>query len=86
MDSSLDRSGDSLGADRTCSRPGCRRYADRTVTVDYAAQLLVVGPLQPATRQGAIEGSYDLCSPHADRHAGPSGWQVVRYEPGHASR
>ena len=67
-------------------RPGCRRYADRTVTVDYEAQLLVVGPLQPASRRGAIEGSYDLCEPHADRAAGPSGWQVVRYEPGHASR
>ena len=72
--------------DRTCSRPGCRRYADRTVTVDYEAQLLVVGPLQPASRRGAIEGRYDLCEPHADRAAGPSGWQVVRYEPGHASR
>ena len=71
--------------DRTCSRPGCRRYADRTVTVDYEAQLLVVGPLQPASRRGAIEGSYDLCEPHADRHAGPTGWQIVRYEPGHAS-
>lgn len=67
--------------DRTCSRPGCRRYADRTVTVDYAEQLLVVGPLQPASRRGAIEGSYDLCEPHADRHAGPAGWRIVRYEP-----
>ncbi|MGM1030252.1 MAG: DUF3499 family protein [Actinomycetota bacterium] len=69
-----------------CSRPGCRRYADRTVTVDYAAQLLVVGPLQRASRQGAIEGSYDLCDPHADRASGPNGWQVVRHEPDRAPR
>jgi len=72
--------------DRTCSRPGCRRYADRTVTVDYAAQLLAIGPLQPASRRGAIDGSYDLCAPHADRATGPAGWQIVRYEPGQASR
>lgn len=72
--------------DRLCSRPGCRRYADCTVTVDYAAQLLVVGPLQAASRQGTIDGSYDLCEPHADRAAGPTGWQVVRYQSGHAGR
>ncbi|KAA6430830.1 DUF3499 family protein [Agrococcus sediminis] len=71
---------------RTCSRPGCRRYADRTVTVDYGEQLLVVGPLQPASRRGAIEGSYDLCDPHAERAAGPAGWRVVRHEPGRAPR
>lgn len=69
-----------------CSRPGCRRYADRTVSVDYAEQLLVVGLLQAVSRQGAIEGSYDLCEPHADRQAGPAGWQVFRYQPGHADR
>lgn len=72
--------------ERTCSRPGCRRYADCTVTVDYGEQMLVVGPLQPASRQAAIDGSYDLCAPHADRHAGPTGWCVVRYQPGHADR
>lgn len=66
---------------RTCSRPGCRHYADRTVTVDYAEQLLVVGPLQPASRAGTIEGSYDLCDPHADRASAPTGWRVVRHEP-----
>lgn len=69
-----------------CSRPGCRRFADRTVTVDYDAQLLVVGPLQAASRRAAIEGSYDLCEPHADRASGPAGWQVVRYVPGDARR
>ncbi|ERG64937.1 MULTISPECIES: DUF3499 family protein [Agrococcus] len=71
--------------ERMCSRPGCRRYADRTVTVDYGAQLLVVGPLQPASRRGAIEGSYDLCEPHAERATGPAGWQVARHEPGRAA-
>lgn len=65
---------------RTCARPGCRRYADRTVTVDYDGRMLVVGPLQAASRQGAIEGSYDLCDPHAARATGPEGWTVVRHE------
>lgn len=69
---------------RTCSRPSCRYEAERTVTVDYAARLLVVGPLQRASRQGAIEGSYDLCEPHAARATAPSGWSVVRHDPGAA--
>lgn len=55
------------------------------MTVDYAAQVLVVGPLQGSSRQGAIEGSYDLCEPHAARASGPSGWQVVRHDPGRAT-
>ena len=71
---------------RTCSRQGCRHYADCTVTVDYAERLLVVGPLQPSTRQGAIDGSYDLCEQHADAASGPQGWSVVRHEPGRAGR
>lgn len=60
---------------RSCSRVGCRREAEATLTYDYADSLVVVGPL-------ALEvepHSYDLCHRHAEDLSVPQGWTVLRH-------
>lgn len=57
-----------------CVKPTCRNYADCTLTNDYEARVMVIGPLTGSPVQGGL----DLCSDHAARTTAPQGWQIVR--------
>jgi hypothetical protein len=60
---------------RRCAQPVCSREAFATVTIDYDARTMALGPLAPAE---TAEG-YDLCQVHARRLTPASGWQLIRH-------
>ncbi|WP_430592383.1 DUF3499 family protein [Humidisolicoccus flavus] len=60
---------------RPCTKATCRHFAERTLTYDYGARLVVIGPLAPERN-----GGYDLCSVHADRISTPKDWQIIRHQ------
>ncbi|MWB98858.1 DUF3499 family protein [Agromyces seonyuensis] len=60
---------------RACSRPACSAEAVATLTYDYAASIVVIGPLSFVREPH----SYDLCARHAERTSPPRGWQVIRH-------
>ena len=60
--------------DRFCVKPTCRNYADFTLSYDYEARVMVIGPLAPEQ----ASGGYDLCEVHAGRLKAPSDWTLIR--------
>lgn len=59
---------------RNCSRPGCQRPAAATLEFNYADQIAIIGPLQPAGNPHR----WDLCEEHVERTSVPQGWRLVR--------
>ena len=59
---------------RRCSRAGCGRPAQSTLTYVYRDSTAVLGPL--ATQ--AEPHGYDLCGHHASLLSAPRGWDVIR--------
>lgn len=59
---------------RNCSRPGCQRPAAATLEFNYADQIAIIGPLQPAGNPHR----WDLCEDHVERTSVPQGWRLVR--------
>lgn len=59
---------------RRCSRSGCTRQANTTLTYVYADSTAVMGPLAAYPEPH----SYDLCEAHSERLTVPRGWEVVR--------
>ena len=62
---------------RVCSRAGCRRIAEQTLTYVYADSTAVLGPLATFAEPHA----YDLCLEHAERTTLPLGWTVIKQDP-----
>lgn len=62
-----------MTVNRTCSRPGCQRPAVATLEFNYADQLAIIGPLQPAGNPHR----WDLCEDHVRRTTVPQGWRLV---------
>lgn len=60
---------------RLCSKVGCGRRAEQTLSYDYADSLVAIGPLGLT----ADPHSYDLCATHADTLRIPRGWTLMRY-------
>ncbi|SJN38076.1 hypothetical protein FM119_10795 [Mycetocola reblochoni REB411] len=58
-----------------CSKVGCGRSAERTLSYDYADSLVAIGPLGLTPDPH----SYDLCRAHADSLRIPRGWTLMRY-------
>ena len=56
---------------RQCSRTGCSRPADATMTYGYGARIAWLDDLDP---EHAPSG-YDLCREHADTFSVPQGWE-----------
>ena len=61
---------------RHCSRSGCHRKAEMTLTYVYAESIAVLGPLATYSEPH----SYDLCEIHGAKLTVPNGWQVIRRE------
>lgn len=61
---------------RHCSRSGCHRKAEMTLTYVYAESIAVLGPLATYSEPHA----YDLCEIHGAKLTVPNGWQVIRRE------
>jgi hypothetical protein len=61
---------------RHCSRSGCHRRAEMTLTYVYAESIAVLGPLATYSEPHA----YDLCEIHGAKLTVPNGWQVIRRE------
>ena len=59
---------------RRCSRAGCSRTANSTLTYVYRDSTAVLGPLATYVEPHC----YDLCAAHAGRLTAPRGWDVVR--------
>lgn len=72
----MSRSGSRLG--RSCSRAGCGRIANKTLTYIYADSVAVLGPLATFSEPHA----YDLCEEHSVRMSAPRGWTVIKQEQG----
>ncbi len=70
-------SGSRLG--RSCSRAGCGRVANKTLTYIYAESVAVLGPLATFSEPHA----YDLCEEHSVRMSAPRGWTVIKQELDH---
>jgi len=60
---------------RPCSKPGCSRTAEASLTYDYDEKLAVLGPLSP----GVEPRAHDLCAAHARSFRAPQGWQELRH-------
>lgn len=63
---------------RLCARVSCSNLADHTLTADYSERIMAVGPLSPEH----IPPALDLCARHADALTPPTGWQMLRHDPG----
>jgi len=61
---------------RACSRAGCRRLANKTLTYIYSDSTAVLGPLATFAEPHA----YDLCDEHSARMSAPQGWTVIKQE------
>lgn len=61
---------------RHCSRSGCHRKAEMTLTYVYSESIAVLGPLATYSEPHA----YDLCEIHGAKLTVPNGWQVIRRE------
>ena len=61
---------------RHCSRSGCNRKAEMTLTYVYSESIAVLGPLATYSEPHA----YDLCEIHGAKLTVPNGWQVIRRE------
>lgn len=61
---------------RHCSKPNCEQPAVATLTYDYRASTVVLGPLATVAEPHA----YDLCMEHAQSLTVPRGWQVIRLQ------
>lgn len=61
---------------RHCSRSGCHRKAEMTLTYVYSESIAVLGPLATYSEPHA----YDLCELHGSKLTVPNGWQVIRRE------
>ena len=61
---------------RRCSRPGCGRKAQATLTYAYADQTAVIGPLVEVDDPH----SWDLCATHSQRITAPIGWELLRID------
>lgn len=57
---------------RRCARPACASEAVASMSYDYGARRVEIGPLA-ATRHPT---RYDLCDVHASALAPPRGWVV----------
>jgi hypothetical protein len=58
---------------RLCARPGCAQAAAVSLTCDYAARIVFLGPVAPVD-----PSRYDLCERHSGRFRPPNGWELVR--------
>jgi hypothetical protein len=58
---------------RTCSKNGCGRQAESTVTLRYGPKEVVVVDLAPERDPNLIE----LCRAHADVLSVPLGWELA---------
>lgn len=56
----------------SCSRPGCGRAPEATLTYDYAASVATVSNLAPPHPM-----QYDLCALHTERLSVPNGWTLA---------
>lgn len=63
--------------DRQCARVGCVEAAAHTLTADYAARMVAVGPLSPERMPPAL----DLCERHRETISPPDGWQLIAHDP-----
>lgn len=61
---------------RHCTRSGCNRKAEMTLTYVYSESIAVLGPLATYSEPHA----YDLCEIHGAKLTVPNGWQVIRRE------
>lgn len=72
----VNENGQLLVSARRCSRPGCSRPAQATLTFVYADSVAVVGPLAP----GDEPHSWDMCEEHSSRITVPRGWEMIRLD------
>lgn len=62
---------------RLCARVGCGDVAELTLTADYSARVMAVGPLSPTRMPPAL----DVCARHGAALSPPEGWTILRHDP-----